>query len=199
MASGLPACYQYENDLRMLRKVIGWQSPGYDSKMRHGMLSLTQPGDFIYFSLYALAGLMPPLSSFFLMLLEHYGLQLQHLSPHSIMLVAVFAHFCEMFVGVRQSVRLIWRFHVLRPVNKQSPCLGGYYFQHQTKGPSKYIAALSLGRWERWREDWVLVQTDVPRAVDPVDRCADGPPRRLGAGPRLGAGFQLGAGEGSHP
>jgi hypothetical protein len=161
MASGLPASrYQYENDLRMLRKVIGWQSPGYDSKMRHGMLSLTQPGDFVYFSLYALAGLVLPLSSF-LMLLEHYGLQLQHLSPHSITLVAVFAHFCEMFMGVRQSVRLIWRFHVLRPVNKQPPCLGGYYFQHQTKGPSKYIAALSLGRWERWREDWVLVQTDA--------------------------------------
>jgi hypothetical protein len=37
---------------------------------------------------------MPPLSSFFLVLLEHYGLQLQHLLPHSITLVAVFAHFC---------------------------------------------------------------------------------------------------------
>jgi hypothetical protein len=124
MASDLPAsCYQSENDLRVLRKAIGWQSPGYDSKMQHGMLSLTQPGAFVYFSSYTLAGLMSPLSSFFLMLLEHYGLQLQHLSPHSITLVAVFTHFCKMFVGVRPSVRLFQRFHVLRPVNKQPPRL----------------------------------------------------------------------------
>jgi hypothetical protein len=125
------------------------------------MLSLTHPGDFVYASPYALAGLELPLSSFFLVLLEHYGLQLQHLSLHSIMLVAIFTHFCEMFVGVWLSVRLFWQFHVLRPVNKQPPHLGDYYFQHRMKGPSKYITALSLGRWERWRGDWVLVQIDA--------------------------------------
>jgi hypothetical protein len=107
MASDLPSsCYQSENDLRALRKVIGWQYPGYDSKMRHGILSLVHPSDFIYFSVYALAGLVPPLSSFFLVLLEHYGLQLQHLSLHSITLVAIFAHFCEMFMGVQPSAHL---------------------------------------------------------------------------------------------
>jgi hypothetical protein len=147
MASSLPtSCYQSENDLRALRKAIGWQSPGYDSKMRRGMLSLTQSGDFVYFLTYALAGLMPPFSSFFLMLLEHYGLQLQHLSPHSIMLVAIFAHFCEMFAGVRLLVCLFWRFHVLRPVNRRPPRLNGYYLQHRTKGSSKYHTALSPGR-----------------------------------------------------
>jgi hypothetical protein len=84
------------------------------------MLSLTQHGDFIYLSSYALAGLMPGLSSFFLMLLQHYGLQLQHLSPHSITLVAVFTHFCKMFVGVLSSMRLFRWFHMLRPVKRQS-------------------------------------------------------------------------------
>jgi hypothetical protein len=74
--------------------------------MRREMLSLAQPGDFVYFSAYAQAGLVPPFSSFFLVLLEHYGLQLQHLLPHSITLVAIFAHFYEMFMGVRSSVRL---------------------------------------------------------------------------------------------
>jgi hypothetical protein len=96
--------------------------------MRRGMLSPSHPGDFIYFSLYALAGLMPLLSTFFLVLLEHYGLHLQHLQPHSITLVAIFAHFCEMFMGVQPSVRLFQRFHVPRLVNKQPHYLGGYYF-----------------------------------------------------------------------
>jgi uncharacterized membrane protein len=85
--------------------------------MRHRMLSLTQPGDFIFFSSYALAGLVPPLSSF-LVLLGHYELQLQHLSSHSITLVTVFTHFCAMFVGVRPSMRLFRWFHLLHPVNK---------------------------------------------------------------------------------
>jgi hypothetical protein len=65
------SCYQSENDLRVLRKAIRWQSLGYDSKMRHEMLSLAHPSSFIYFLAYTLAGLVPPLSSF--MLLEHYG------------------------------------------------------------------------------------------------------------------------------
>jgi hypothetical protein len=73
------------------------------------------------------------------------------------MLVVIFTHFYEMFMGVRPSVHLFQCFHVLCPVNKQLPCLGGYYFQHRTKGPSKYIAALNPGRWECWREGWVLV------------------------------------------
>jgi hypothetical protein len=49
-----------------------------------------RPGDFVFFAAYTLARLVPPLSSFFLTLLEYYGLQLQHLSPNSIALVAIF-------------------------------------------------------------------------------------------------------------
>jgi hypothetical protein len=46
---------------------------------------------------------MLPFSSFF-MLLETYDLKLHHLSPHSIMLVVIFVHLYEMYVGVRLSV-----------------------------------------------------------------------------------------------
>jgi hypothetical protein len=49
---------------------------------------------------------VPPVSSFLFMLLEFYGLQLQHLSSHSLILVAIFIHFYEMFVYVRPSVTL---------------------------------------------------------------------------------------------
>jgi hypothetical protein len=201
MASDLPPLrYQSENDLKMLRKAIGWQSLGYNSKMQRKMLSLAHPGDFVYFSSYALLRLVPPLSSFFLMLLEYYGLQLQHLSLHSITLVAIFIHFCEMFVGVRSSMRLFRCFYMLCPVNKHSPHLDGYYFQHQTKGPSKYIAALSPGRWERWREDWVLVQTDVhERLMLTTAALTPPPPCRLGAGPPPGASFLPSAGEDPDP
>jgi hypothetical protein len=76
-------------------------------KVKSGAASLAnmRPGDFVFFAAYALAGLVPPLSSF-LTLLEYYGLQLQHLSPNSIALAAIFVHLCGMHVGVRLSVRL---------------------------------------------------------------------------------------------
>jgi hypothetical protein len=70
-----------------------------------------------------------PVSSFLLTLLEFYGIQLQHLSPHSSIPVAIFIHFYEMFVGVRPSVPLFRLFHMLRWVGKGSNLIGPYYFQ----------------------------------------------------------------------
>jgi hypothetical protein len=57
---------------------MGWQAPGLAPKLKHGVTSLAnmRPGDFVFFTTYALAELVPPLSSFFLTLLEYYELQL---------------------------------------------------------------------------------------------------------------------------
>jgi hypothetical protein len=99
--------------------MMGWQTPGLASKLKHGAASLTnmRVGDFVFFAAYALAGLVPPLSSFFLTLLEYYGLHLQHLSPNSIALVAIFIQLYEIFLGVRPSVRLFWCFFMLKVVS----------------------------------------------------------------------------------
>jgi hypothetical protein len=110
---------------------MGCQAPGLAPKLKHGVTSLANmgPRDFIFFAVYALAGLVPPPSSFFLKLLEYYGIQLQHLSPNSIMLVVIIVHFCEMFMGVRPSVWLFWRFFVIKATSQHSPLIGSYYFQ----------------------------------------------------------------------
>jgi hypothetical protein len=134
--------------------IIGWQSLGFDKKMQHGIMPLTgmQPGDFMYFSAYAMSGFMHPIS-FLFMVLEYYGLQLQHLSLQSIMLMAIFVHLCEMYVCVWVSVRLFRRLHVMHSAKKSPSPLGGCYFQHRAKGRSTYITTLSLDKWDCWRED----------------------------------------------
>jgi hypothetical protein len=109
------------------------------------------------FTSYALAGLMLPFSSFFFTLLENYDLQLHHPSPHSITLVAIFVHLYRMYVGVRPSMHLFRLFHVLRSSERSAYPLGGYYFQHRTKGSAVYITAISSGKWDHWRDDWVIV------------------------------------------
>jgi hypothetical protein len=110
------------------------------------------PGDFVFFVAYALAGLVPSHFSF-LTLLEYYGLQLQHISPNSITLVTIFVHFCEMFMGVRPSVRLFRCFFVMKAVSQHPSLIDDYYFQCRTQGHARYIAYVSPGRWERWRDD----------------------------------------------
>jgi hypothetical protein len=75
--------------------------------------------------------------------------------------VAIFVHFCKMFVCVRLSVTLFWMFHVLRWSKKGSGLIGAYYFHIRAKGLSTYITPISSGKWDRWREDWVVVRTDI--------------------------------------
>jgi hypothetical protein len=81
--------------------------------------------EFIFFTSYALSRLVLPFSSFFFTLLETYDLQLHHLSPHSIALVAIFVHLYEIYVGVQPSVRLFQLFHVLRYSRKRVSPIGG--------------------------------------------------------------------------
>jgi hypothetical protein len=173
MAAELPPSrFKMTGSLASLRWLMGWQAHGLTCKVKRGAASLAnmRPGDFVFFTTNALAGLVPPLSSFFLTLLEYYRLQLQHLSPNSIALVAIFIHLCEIYVGVRPSVRLFCRFFVLKAASPRPPLLSGHYFQRRTPGHARYIAPVFPGRWERWREDWALVQADVhDRLTLPVD------------------------------
>jgi hypothetical protein len=75
--------------------------------------------------------------------------------------VAIFVHLCEMYVGVRPSVRLFRRFFMLKAASTRPPLIGGHYFQRRTPGHARYIAPVSPSRWERWTEDLALVQADV--------------------------------------
>jgi hypothetical protein len=125
-----PSRFKTMSSLASLRRLMGWQAPGLTPKLKPGAVSLAnmRPGDFVFFVAYALARLVSPLSSFFLTLLESYGLQPQHLSPNSISLVAIFVHLYEMYVGVQPSVWLFQCFFMLKAASQRPSLIGGYYF-----------------------------------------------------------------------
>jgi hypothetical protein len=78
MAAELPSSqFRTTGSLASLRRLMGWQAPSLAPKLKCGIAPLVNMvlGDFIFFMAYALAGLVPPLSSFFLTLLEYYMLQ----------------------------------------------------------------------------------------------------------------------------
>ena len=58
------------------------------------------------FSCFVAAGLVPPTSLFFLVVVASFGLHSSHLHPNAIVTMAIFQHLCKGFVGVRPSVAL---------------------------------------------------------------------------------------------
>ena len=131
MSSELEATrFNSDEAVMKVRRLIGWQGEAFDEVVRCGVKpqNRLKKGEVILFTGHALAGLALPPSSFMLMLLEVFGLQLNHLTPNSIVLIAIFAHLCEMFIGVRPCVKQFRQFFVHRPSGQAKGVVGAYYF-----------------------------------------------------------------------
>ena len=90
-----------EEELNTVRRLLGWSPQETAWGIRAGSVPLgdLRTGEFVLFISHICTGLGLPISSFFLLLLEDFDVQLQHLMPHSILLTSIFVHICEMFVG----------------------------------------------------------------------------------------------------
>jgi hypothetical protein len=102
MASlGHPDRFQPEEALNLVHGLLGWSVPELTGRIRAGAdpLGDLAAGEFVLFTFYISYGLALPISPFFLLLLEEFGLQLQHLTPYSILQAAIFVHLSEMFIG----------------------------------------------------------------------------------------------------
>jgi hypothetical protein len=87
MASlGHPKHFQSEGALNLARGLLGWSAPGLAGRIRAGASPLVDlaVGEFVLFVSYISYGLALPISPFFMLMLEEFGLQLQHLTPHSV-------------------------------------------------------------------------------------------------------------------
>jgi hypothetical protein len=158
-----PDHYQTEEALDTVRRLLGWGAPAFAGRIWAGTTPLGDlvAGEFVLFVSYLFCGLALPIFPFFLLLLEEFGLQLPHLTPHSILQVAIFVHFCEMFVGVAACTSLFRQFFVLVRSGKGKDHLEAYYFQTRPYPTVTYIASLGGTRWENWRNDWVIASAEV--------------------------------------
>ncbi|KAE8810729.1 hypothetical protein D1007_12531 [Hordeum vulgare] len=111
------------------------------------------------------AGLVPPFSSFFTAILNHYGIQTLHLHPNYVLLLSVLAFYCEAFVGVQPCVALLRHFFSL--------CL---HDDAHLSACASFVAAqcgnllLKAGKKaENFRQCWVLMglKDANPRLEEP--------------------------------
>jgi hypothetical protein len=163
-----PRRLQSKGQLDAVRRSLGWSKPEHAGMVRAGSSSLNDlvVGEFVLFTAYISCGLVPPASSFLLLLLEEFGLQLQHLTPHSILVVAVFVHLMEMFVGVRPCVPVFRHFFYLVKTGRSKGEVGAYYFQLRQAMTGSYISTFSSARWDGWREDWVIVKSEASERLE---------------------------------
>nr|CAE03219.2 OSJNBa0050F15.9 [Oryza sativa Japonica Group] len=122
-----------------------------------------------------MVGLILPFSKFFHEVLDFYEIHALHLAPNAMMTLAIFAHLCEMFVGVRPTMRLFQSFLV--PQLLQGAVGGGCYFQPRQGVAGQYIDSHLRKKWEDWKKDWFYTALpDRPRL-----RLPTGPPERSAA------------------
>lgn len=62
-------------------------------------------------------GIDSPFLSFFLDVQDFYGIQMAHLTLNAVLTLAIFAHLCEMFFGVRPCLRLFRWFLTMQLVS----------------------------------------------------------------------------------
>jgi hypothetical protein len=146
---GHPDRFQSEGALNLVRDLLGWSAPGLTGRIRAGAAPLGDlaAGEFVLFTSYISCGLVLPILPF-LLLLEEFGLQLQHLTPHSVLQAAIFVHLCEMFVGVAPCTSLFRHFFVLVKSGKTRDHIGANYFQTRPNPVVVYIPTLDGARWE---------------------------------------------------
>jgi hypothetical protein len=155
--------FQSEEALNLVHNLLGWGAPVLVGRIHASATPLGDlaAGEFVLFVSYLSCGLALPISPFFLLLLEEFGLQLQHLTPHSILQAAIFVHLYEMFVGVAPCTSLFRHFFVLVKSRKAKDHLGAYYFQTRPDSTVAYIPTLGGARWENWRADWVIASAEA--------------------------------------
>jgi hypothetical protein len=151
MASlGHPEHFQSEGALNLVHNLLRWSTPVHAGRIHAGATPLGDlaGGEFVLFVSYLSCGLVLPILPFFLLLLEELGLQLQHLTPHSILQASIFVHLCDMVVGVAPCTSLFRHFFVLVKYGKAKDHLGAYYFQTRSDLVVAYIPTLGGARWE---------------------------------------------------
>uniref|UniRef100_J3MDT2 Transposase (putative) gypsy type domain-containing protein n=1 Tax=Oryza brachyantha TaxID=4533 RepID=J3MDT2_ORYBR len=111
------------------------------------------PNKAIFVVSFALVGLVPPFSPFFYDVLHFYGIQMLHLGPNSIFILAIFAHLCEMFVRVMSMLPLFRHFFMLCQL-KAPATSGGCALQLRSQRSADFIPLSLRKKWDNWKADW---------------------------------------------
>ena len=115
-------------------------------------------GEVVTFAPFLSAGLIPPFSEFFLVVLSFYGIHLAHLVPNSIIMLSTFVHLCEMFLGITPNLALFRHLYSLRNTASRHT-VGSCSFR--LRDAASYIPMPLKDKWEAWGRQWLFVEAET--------------------------------------
>ena len=106
------------------------------------------------FSCFLMAGPVLPFSEFFLQIMETFDLRFLQLYPQAVLVISIFAHLCEGFVGVMQSVELFGHYYMSRLENAE--WISGSV-TWRLRDRIRYPAGNFKSKWDEWHQVWLYV------------------------------------------
>jgi hypothetical protein len=99
-----------DEGLLQSQEIIQWRADTRDK------WPYEEADEIVLFQHFVEHGLALPMTNFFRGLLFHWGFQLRHLNPNSILHIAIFVHFYEAFVGIEPHLNLFYYLFHMRAV-----------------------------------------------------------------------------------
>jgi hypothetical protein len=129
-----PDHYQTEVALDTVCRLLGWGTPTFAGRIQAGTTPsvISPPGSSCSLFPISSAGWCCRFRRSSCCCWRSLGFNSNTSHPHSILQVAIFVHFYEMFVGVAAYTSLFCQFFVLVRSGKGKDHLGAYYFQSRS-------------------------------------------------------------------
>ena len=137
------AIQELENmGLLQTQAIIQWRAGEGEDYPFKGKLETVVFRDFVE------RGLSILVSEFFHALLHFWGIQLHHLTPQSILHLAIFIHFCEAFLGILAHFHLFQHFFILVPIPNATnhAVIGGCELVLRPENRDEYLSYKPVGK-----------------------------------------------------
>ena len=158
---------KYATDVEKFREAVA----GRHNKHAATLLTATRFGRYAsglypFFVNFFFAGLVPPFSPFMEEILACYQICILHLHPNAILTLAIFAYFCEAYLGMAPSVVFFRSFYALRSMvpGESSDCMSFRIADGMAGilipmvwGADKRPITRVTKKVEEFRQKWLLV------------------------------------------
>ena len=129
-------------------------------------------GEFVLFEDFVMRGVGLPVHSFLRDLCMYWNISLCHLDPNSILTIAIFVGFCEMFLGIPPHFNLFRHFYILRTKGAGSggsEIAGGCYVRLRDGMKAQWIDIPHGTPAKDWNKKWFYAAQDLQTPPIPSD------------------------------
>jgi hypothetical protein len=148
-----------DRDLLQPKVQVGWRMAAGEAFPTEGT------GETVVFLAQIERGFGVPAGNFLQGLLHFYRIELVHLAPNSIMIIATFIHLCEAYLGIAPHFHLWRHFFELKKTGK-GVVVGSISFMLRQNMKSEYIDLALPDNTTGWKQGWFYLDNRASVEVE---------------------------------